>query len=331
MKSKNNLKRIAMMMAIMLILSVIAVPISASYAMASEKADKKVTEEKAHDDMVLMNPGAADEWAALTKEGVQYADIYEDFCKTWTPDGTTDVFTAKDSSVYDAMEKGTYWKMRDCFVYVPKEADANTKFLVYFAGGSGGWILRQDYPQTYLKQFQPNAVMVFYKSGFIYDRLTLHDRTVEIWKAASDELGVAPQDVVVAGSSNGGYTALTVAANLVRDYNIRVDKVLILDMGNLWMKSDVMLSKEDAQPMVKDGTTVYAFSKKDNIYKTSGSLQWLSYGVNTKEVCCPNWDHDGISKMALRNSTFSWAIGERSELEPEWYTVREIHKVDEPN
>lgn len=306
-----------------LIVSITALMFGASNAIAQEE---KAIIQKAHDDMVLMKEDAATEWDTLAHQNVKYADIYEDFCKTWKPDTNSDVFTESTTSVYDdKMPKGTYWKMKDCFVYTPKKADANTKFLVYFAGGSGGWILRQDYPQSYLKENSPNAVMVFYKSGFIYDMKTLHNRTVDIWKAASAQLGVAPQDVVVAGSSNGGYTALTVAANLTKDYDIRVDRVLILDMGNLWMKEGCLLSREEAQPMIDGGTTVYAFSKEDNIYQTTGSRQWLTYGVDTKEVCCLNWDHDRITKMALTNKTFSWAIRELDELDSYWYTVKPIH------
>ena len=166
--------------------------------------------------------------------------------------------------------------------------------------------------------------MIFYKASFVNNRRHLHERTVDILKAVSAQTGWAPQDISVTGSSNGGYSALYLAALIMKDFNIRAENVLILDMGNLWCYTELLISKEEAAPMIDANTTVYAFSKVNNIYGTAPSRSWLTYGVHTMEVACVNWDHDGITKMALRNGTLSWAIGEQDELDPDWYTINPI-------
>lgn len=233
------------------------------------------------------------------------------------------VFNEYGASVYRVLNSGMLWKLRDCLVYVPGETNAETKFLVHFAGGCGGWYLRKDYVERYLNSYEPNAVMIFFCSSLLDGRRTLHSRVFDIWETVSDLVASAPQDIAISGSSMGGYSALYVAANLMRDYGVRTEKVLIYDMGYGWKYTDAMISKEEAEPMMEANTVVYAFSKKDNIYRYRESRAWLDYGIRTIEVACVNHDHDGITSLAFRNGTFSWAIGEREELDPDQYTLFE--------
>ena len=315
---------IGMLMVITIASSLLAIPGEKAYAKMPENNGTEVTSaevQEAYRAMILMQDDAKEQWETLAEEGVEYAEIYAKFCEKWVPKSENDPF--KKATDYDPkMETGKFWMLENCFVYIPNSLNAETRCMIFCAGGYDGWMLRQDYVQRYLKKMTPNAVMIFYKASFAYKRKELHENAVEILESVSAKYNWAPQDVVITGSSNGGYSALYVAANLMRDYMIRTEKVLILDMGFQWMETGLLIKEEEASPMLEAGTVVYAFSKHDNIYKTEGSRKWLSYGVETIEVMCKNYDHDAITKQAISNGTLSWAIGEREELDPELYTLR---------
>lgn len=317
-------KLIAVFVAMTIATSVLTIPWEKAYAQAPENNSSGTSAaevQSAYKAMILMQDDAEKQWEALAEEGVEHAETYAAFCEAWKLNNEKDPF--EKAIDYDPkMEAGKLWMLDNCFVYIPNSINADTRCMVFFAGGYDGWMLRQDYVQRYLKNMTPNAVMIFYKASFAYRRKELHVNTVEILKSISAKYRWAPQDVVITGSSNGGYSALYVAANLMRDYKIRADKVLILDMGFQWMETGLLIKEAEASPMLEAGTVVYAFSKHDNIYKTEGSRKWLSYGVETIEVVCKNYDHDAITKQAISNGTLSWAIGEREDLDSEIYTLR---------
>lgn len=228
----------------------------------------------------------------------------------------------ENATVYDTgIENGTLWKLGDCLVFFPNRIDEDTQYLVHFAGSYSGWILRPDHVKTFLREYRPNAVMIFFSASYCDGRRTLADRIETIWTQIQDNYDIHPDHIAISGSSNGGYSALYAAAFLMRDYGVRTDKVLILDMGNLWGFEELLITKEEAQPLIETGTKVYAFSKRNNIYRTASSRKWLGYGVETYEVACVHWDHERITSMALRNGTLSWAIGERDALDSEIYEI----------
>ena len=66
--------------------------------------------------------------------------------------------------LFNEFEVGQLSYKYDFYLYIPYECDENTKSSVYFAGGGGGPILRHETIMKYLRNFQPNAVMLFLKA-----------------------------------------------------------------------------------------------------------------------------------------------------------------------
>ncbi len=153
---------------------------------------------------------------------------------------------ADEGEVYKTLDLGTMYQYYDCFVYVPAETDENTACCVHFAGGSGGWLLRQDYAVRYIQQYAPNSIFIWYKNSGIYEMAARVERTVSLLSSLEAQTGLDFGTVTITASSNGGYTSLYAASHLKSDYEIATDRVIILDMGNVWGKSEFLISKAEA-------------------------------------------------------------------------------------
>lgn len=244
---------------------------------------------------------------------------YLAFCDSWNVDDAKPF--NEIAQVYKEFDSGTMYKTNSQFVYIPKHPDANTRYCVHFAGGTGGWILRQDYAEGFVKAYTPNSVFIWHKGSEYYAMDTVGHSVGELLRSICKEIGIAPQNIAVTAASNGGYTTFYCAAELYTEYHIVTDKILSLDMGNNWGNTHVLISETDAQPLVQMQTKVYAFGRHDEIYRLFGAKQFAAYGVPLLEVQCKNGDHERINRIAFRNGTFAWAVGEQEELDPEEYKV----------
>ena len=232
---------------------------------------------------------------------------------------------ADEGEVYKTLDLGTMYQYYDCFVYVPAETDENTACCVHFAGGSGGWLLRQDYAVRYIQQYAPNSIFIWYKNSGIYEMAARVERTVSLLSSLEEQTGLDFGTVTITASSNGGYTSLYAASHLKSDYEIATDRVIILDMGNVWGKSEFLISKEEAEVLIDMNTTVYHFGRKGETFKMPGAKTFGSYGVPLVEVACKGEGHDQITSDAFTFGVFSWAIDDGSELNADWYSPTPVN------
>ena len=164
-----------MLMAMVIATSLLIIPGEKACAQMPENNGTEVTSaevQEAYRAMILMQDDAKVQWETLAEEGVEHAEIYAKFCETWVPKSEKDPL--RKATDYDPkMEAGKLWMLEDCFVYIPNSVNADTRCMIFLAGGYDGWMLRQDYVQRYLKNMTPNAVMIFYKASFAYRRKEL--------------------------------------------------------------------------------------------------------------------------------------------------------------
>lgn len=227
--------------------------------------------------------------------------------------------------VYKVLDEGTMYVNSDCFIYIPNNCNDNTACDVHFAGGTGGWILRQDYAISYIRSYSPNSIFIWYKNSGIFDRENRVAETADLLNRLQQETGVYTGTVSITSSSNGGYTALYAASHLKSDYGIQTDKVIILDMGNVWAKSEYLVTEAEAKPMMDMGTVVYHFGRNGETFKMKGAKQFASYGVPLVEVACKGEGHDQITSDAFRFGVFSWVIGEQPTLNDDWYHAQSVN------
>jgi hypothetical protein len=246
-------------------------------------------------------------------------EAYLRFCNTWSVSEEDNAF--EKTKVYKESDIGKMGEITDAFVYFPNEVNEGTRYLVYYAGGGGGWLLRQDYAWNYCNKFEPNAICVFFKASGLGNIGQMQERTGIILKSAAYLTGVHPYKVTIISSSNGGYMTFYAAVYLYNTFSIVTDKICSLDMGLNWSKLDVLISEDEAQPLVTMQTQVYAFGRHDEIWSLLGAKQFEGYGVPLYEVACVNGDHERMTKIAFRNGTFSWAIGQIRDLDPWEYKI----------
>ena len=227
---------------------------------------------------------------------------------------------------YKTLEDGTMYQCNDCFVYIPTVCSEDTACCVHFAGGTGGWLLRQDYAMRYISEYDPNAIFIWYKNSGLYERDARVRRTADLLRTLASQTGTDLSDIVITSSSNGGYTALYAASHLESEYSIETEKVVILDMGNVWAKTEFIVSQEEANEMIDMGTTVYHFGRKGETFTMKGAQQFASYGVPLVEVVCKGAGHDQITNDAFSFGVFSWAIDDPSvPLRDDWYTPANVN------
>ena len=227
---------------------------------------------------------------------------------------------------YKTLEDGTMYQCSDCFVYIPTVCSKDTSCCVHFAGGTGGWLLRQDYAMRYINEYDPNAIFIWYKNSGLYERDTRVQRTAELIHSLETQTGTDLDEIVITSSSNGGYTALYAASHLESEYGIETEKVVILDMGNVWAKTEFIVSKDEAKEMIDMGTVVYHFGRKGETFTMKGAQQFGSYGVPLVEVVCIGAGHDQITNDAFSFGVFSWAIDDPSvPLRDDWYTPANVN------
>ena len=223
--------------------------------------------------------------------------------------------------VLNELTNGNIWNYKDCLVFIPAECNEDTTCSVYFGGGTGGWVLRNDLTYMYLKYLTPNVVSIWYKNSGIYQMPERVERTAQLLEDLEKETGVDTGKISITSSSNGCYTAIYAASHLISDFGIEVDTVVLLDMGADWLKTEYIITEEEAQPLIDMGTTVYHFGRSnDKLLSHPGAKQFSDYGVRFVDVKSIDKDHDKISRHAYKYGVFSWAAGETDQLREDYYT-----------
>lgn len=218
------------------------------------------------------------------------------------------------------VKSGTLYIKRG-YIFVPDEINEDTKSMVYYAGGTGETMLFVEGVYEYFKRFEPNAIMIFfYTSGF--DNIEAKCKEgIDMIKQLAEECGIVVHDLVIAGSSNGGYTALHSVARFYTDGNIAPKSCLVLDQGVEWALTGYCLSDEECDSVREAGTEFYLFEQAGVGMDFPPIRNMVEHGDNVTVVECVNDDHNTISVNAYEYGLFSWAFGEYPELDKEEYTL----------
>ena len=224
-------------------------------------------------------------------------------------------------SLFQELKNGKMYSSKDSFLYIPQAVDENTQMLVYYAGHYDTVVFQEKECIRYIEKHNPNAVSLWFTYSGVgmidkRDKRTA-DLLVEIW----GEKNVRGSSILVVGSSNGGYVALSAAAYLKSELDVNTAMIAILDMGEGWGLLDWYFSGKQADELLEMGTVVYHFGRNGGVRKAEGGKKFLSYGIPTVELKCKVSDHDAITKYAFRNGVFSWMLNDGTELDPNAYKI----------
>lgn len=226
-----------------------------------------------------------------------------------------------NSYVFQDCGTGKLYQNYQALIYLPNEINEDTKWGIFFPGGTGGWTLEYGYVRNYVKNWTPNAIYFFMGSPGIYglDDQSTQKLAADLIRSVSKEIGWAPNKISIIGFSDGGYTALHMAAYLYDQFGIGLYRICILDMGLGWSKEEVLPSKEEAKPIKESGASVYHFSRPGELCSTAGARKFSGYGIPIRGIACTDGEHISIFTHAFENGMMSWAVGEDVELDKVQY------------
>ena len=223
---------------------------------------------------------------------------------------------------------GTWYNLREAVIYLPDEINSETKWVLYFPGGNGG--IRDDgipmlftYSiRDYLDAYSPSSIQVYWRSSGCYQLTPALDESYQVMESIAQNFGIAIRDLVVAGSSNGGYTAVKSSAYLLEQYGVPVSSVLVYDMG-LSFTVAILPSEEEYRDIAKAGTKMFFFDQKDIGYNNSHILEMTNNGVDVQLIYCVKDEHSHITWDGFSLGTLSWATGELDSISPDAYVFAE--------
>lgn len=235
---------------------------------------------------------------------------------TTTPEPVEKIYTADTLETKKYNDDGIIYVLDKIgFLYVPNEVNMETKGALYFAGGGGEDYLSREAVKSYLENFSPNAVILFfYESGFSHME-EISRKGAEVLNQVSAELGIDIKDVITVGSSNGTYAALKASAVLQDEYDFRVTKYLALDAGMNWdYPKEILLSDEQMKTLKDAGTELYLFEQPHTGKQIPAIARMVNAGLKVYIVECQHMGHDQISKYGFRLGVFSFGFDELDSL-----------------
>ncbi len=226
---------------------------------------------------------------------------------------------------HEGVKRGAMYIYKRVFVYVPENVSEDTKFISYFAGGTGEPLLYVDGLFQYIRKYWPNAILLFDENSGTPDIPGACKMMMEIANQVAAELGICVHDLVVAGSSNGCYTALHATAAYYALYNVAPTCLLTLDTGQEWEAPGLGLSPEEISQMAESGAVLYLFEQPWTGLDVPAIYDLAAGGCKVVAVQCFHTDHDMISRLAYSEGVFSWAIGEYDTLNQNEYTLCDLN------
>lgn len=152
----------------------------------------------------------------------------------------TDSFI-ENASVREKYRKGTLYENDWALVYIPDSvSEEETNWGIFFSGNTSGYSLPDEYIDAVCDMCSPQSIYIYSKESGLSTVLKedgILNQIADILKGISKDCGIFPETIGVVGYSNGGYTALKIAAYLAGNYGIKPEKVVILDMGMQWGKA----------------------------------------------------------------------------------------------
>lgn len=272
---------------------------------------------------------------ALTNFGYaqlpEESGVYERFCRDRLegndikePKGILSLRYLYKDITHEGVKRGAMYIYKRIFIYVPEGVTTETKFVSYFAGGTGEPMLYVDGLFRYIRGYWPDAVLLFYENSGTKDIPRSCRLMMEVANQVAEELGICVHDLVVAGSSNGCYTALHATASYYADYNVAPTCLLTLDTGEEWEAEGMELSREEREQIAQSGAVLYLFEQPWTGLDVPAIYDLAASGCKVVAVHCYHTGHDMISRLAYSKGLFSWALGEYEELDPEEYTLCDL-------
>ena len=209
------------------------------------------------------------------------------------------------------------------YIYVPSEINAQTKFMIYYPGGRGEGdpMLFEDIMYEYLWNYAPNAVVIFRENSGVTDIGYSTGSVIALANQVAAECGIGIHDLVIAGSSNGCYTALHAAAAFYTDNYIAAQAVITLDTGVDWADASLNMYSSERESTARAGTKFYLFEQYGDGLNIDAIYDLVASGNDVTAVYCSTDGHNEITQLAFIKGVFSWAMGEYEELDADEYRL----------
>ncbi len=200
------------------------------------------------------------------------------------------------------LKKGDIYYARDFYYYIPEKIDENTKCSMYFAGGNGGLILQYETVKSYFKNYEPNAIMVFYMGSGINNLEYKINESFEILNYFTVKNNITIHDLIITGSSLGCATALKAAVRYYDKYNICPVAVGSLDNACDW-DIPFNLNDEELELLAQSGTIVCLYEQSTELFcKPMRDIR--DSGSRLVMIDCLHEGHDAISRYGFRLGCF---------------------------
>ena len=224
---------------------------------------------------------------------------------------------------------GTWYDTYNYVLYIPDKVDENTRSVLYYPGSNGeihnvitgASALFTAAVEEYLDKYAPSSIMVFWRSSGYPTLTPTIDDSYRVLESVARHYGIAIHDLVTAGSSNGGYTALRAAAYIYDNYGIPTQKVLVYDMGMSFTVAHCLPSEDEYDSLAEEQTECDFFEQAVIKYNSCPQIaHMLEKGMNVQLIHCSRDEHNRMTWDGFREGTLSWATGEQDSIREDYYT-----------
>ena len=219
-------------------------------------------------------------------------------------------------------------KTADAYFLFPEEANADTRFFVYFPGGRDEE-LYTEFLYYYMANPAPNTLAVFLRRNDLPDMELCCRKALRLLDEAAADCGLFPTQVLAAGSSLGAYPALQFPLLAERDAAIRVPCVLSLDAGNAWNEPELVPTQDQCRELARLASQLYLFQPTwvDTDYEPVARL--VNAGCFVMLAGCLQDEHEQITYDAFELGVVNWALGDRKDPCPgSIYSFRRLRAQD---
>ena len=222
-------------------------------------------------------------------------------------------------------EGGTLKECISWVYYVPNTVDKNTKCILYYPGGCGEAGLFTQAVRDYVAQYNPNAIIVAMRTSGYGDAKTLSahvEKSYQLLETICRENGIVIHDLVLAGSSNGGYTGLKAISDLFLKHHIAAKALLVYDMGVSFTCAHLLPNADECKIINDIGTKMYFF-EQTSLKRNDTQLEFLmnmGFPDDYVMVYCTHDEHNRITWDGFSTGTLSWALGEQDSIPSDHYT-----------
>ena len=220
------------------------------------------------------------------------------------------------------------YKTADAYVLFPEEANADTRFFVYFPGGRDEE-LYTEFLYYYMANPAPNTLAVFLRRNDLPDMELCCRKALRLLDEAAADCGLFPMQALAAGSSLGAYPALQFPLLAEQDAAIRIPCVLSLDAGNTWNEPELVPTQAQCRELARLASQLYLFQPTwvDTDYEPVARL--VNAGCFVMLAGCLQDEHEQITYDAFELGVIDWALGDRKDPCPgSIYSFRRLRAQD---